>query len=85
MYLQARASNASPYPFLASDKASIFINGCFVTKTALKHTSPKETFNVFLGVDSAIKLQHKLISKAKKQGEEKKLFGKKQLSRQTFE
>lgn len=41
-YLQARVVNTSPYPLLPSPRVSLFIDGCFVTTTKVKHVSPGE-------------------------------------------
>lgn len=48
VYLQARCVNNSACPLLATDAVSIFLDGSFVTKTHLKHTSPGEAFSVGL-------------------------------------
>eukprot|EP01047_Picozoa_sp_COSAG01_P012672 COSAG01_NODE_577_length_15268_cov_31.213462_8_plen_296_part_00 len=50
VYLQARCVNNSACPLLASAAVAIFLDGSFVAKTHLKHTSPGEAFSVFLGV-----------------------------------
>eukprot|EP00457_Paulinella_chromatophora_P003157 gb/GEZN01003163.1/.p1 GENE.gb/GEZN01003163.1/~~gb/GEZN01003163.1/.p1 ORF type:complete len:680 (+),score=118.60 gb/GEZN01003163.1/:29-2068(+) len=81
-YLQARGSNSSAYPLLDSlEGVSIFMDGSFVTHTSFKYTSPGETFNIFLGVDPGIKVEHRLIKETAKQGEKPKgIFQNRQMS-----
>jgi hypothetical protein len=57
-----RAINSSRYPLLASDKASVFFDGSFVCTTNLKMIYPGESFSVFLGTDSTVKVRYKLPS-----------------------
>eukprot|EP00041_Stephanoeca_diplocostata_P022759 m.545385 g.545385 ORF g.545385 m.545385 type:complete len:733 (-) comp22146_c0_seq5:387-2585(-) len=84
-YLQARAVNTSSYPLLASARVNLFIDGCFVTTTKLKHVSPGEGFNVFLGVDSSVKIEHRLVKKTTSKGGDRGMFRGKQASRLTRE
>jgi len=56
-YLKALTKNTSPYTLLAG-RMSIFINNFFVTSTALKLTSPGEDMELFLGVDSSVKVEY---------------------------
>lgn len=84
-YLQARAVNTTAFPFLASSAVSIFISGSFVTTTALKHTSPGETFNLFLGVDPAVKVEHRMVKQSHKKGDAGGLLKSRQLSTQLYE
>lgn len=58
VYLQAKAVNTSPYPLLASNKVNVFLDGNFISTTTLRQASSGETFNVFLGVDPAIKVDY---------------------------
>jgi hypothetical protein len=55
-YIQARAENNSPFPFLEADRVAIFFDGSFVTTTQLKETFPGEEINVFLGSDAGVKV-----------------------------
>jgi hypothetical protein len=48
--------NVTDYLLLASDDVSIFFDNRFVTKTALRSVSPGESFDVFLGIDPAVKV-----------------------------
>merc|ERR1719267_435899 len=68
-YRQARTTNSSGFPLLASDRVAVFFDGSFVTTTALKDTSPGETLMFFLGVDSSVKTEHRLIKKSSNTGE----------------
>jgi len=61
-YLQANTVNSSNYPLLASDRVSVFFDGSFVTTSTLRHTSPGEKIVMFLGVDTSIKVQHRLVT-----------------------
>ena len=61
VYLQANTVNTSGYPLLAceSNKASIFLDGNFVSTSSLQTTvSSGETFSMYLGVDPAIKVEY---------------------------
>jgi hypothetical protein len=59
VYLQSKTLNSSPYPLLSSDKVLVFMDGNFVSITALRQqTSPGEYFTVFLGVDPSVKVQY---------------------------
>lgn len=58
VYLQSKTQNTSPYPLLASENVSVFLDGSFVATTSIKQTSPEEHFNVFLGVDPSVKVQY---------------------------
>jgi uncharacterized protein (TIGR02231 family) len=84
-YLQVRAVNSSLYPLLASSKASVFFDGSFVCTTALKMIYPGESFSVFLGTDSTVKVQHKLVDKSTNEGAAATFMSKKQNSKQVFE
>jgi uncharacterized protein (TIGR02231 family) len=66
--MQAKARNLSDYPLLASDRASIFLDDNFVSKSSLPLTGPGNTFEFFLGVDPSIKAEYlpcQTISKTK--------------------
>lgn len=58
-YLQAKVTNTSRYPLLASDKVSVFMDGNFITTTTMRLVSPGESFNIFLGVDPALKVEYR--------------------------
>jgi uncharacterized protein (TIGR02231 family) len=84
-YLQANAINTSEFPLLESHRVAIFFDGSFVTTTHLKHTSPGESINVFLGVDSNVKITHRLISSKSQTGREARLFHGKKMSGMVYE
>jgi uncharacterized protein (TIGR02231 family) len=67
-YLQVRAINNSVFSLLASDKVSVFFDGSFVCNTNLKQIMPGESFSVFLGTDSTVKVEHKLVKKSSNEG-----------------
>jgi len=85
VYLQARCVNNSACPLLATDAVSIFLDGSYVTKTHLKHTSPGEAFSVFLGVDPSVKISHKLMKRQTEMGSDGGAFKSKVPSRLTNE
>jgi hypothetical protein len=58
VYIQAKTKNSSPYPLLASDNVSIYLDGNFISKSSLKQTSSGESFQIFIGVDPAVKLEY---------------------------
>lgn len=58
VYLQAKTKNTSDYPFLASDKVSVFLEGNFVSTSSLKLTTPSASFTVYLGVDPGFKAEY---------------------------
>jgi len=63
-FAKVKAANTSSFPLLASSKVSVFLDGSFVTTTQLKDVSPSEEFTTFLGVDSALKLEHQQVRSA---------------------
>jgi hypothetical protein len=67
-YIQARGVNNAALTFLASERVSVFLAGSFITKTPLRMTSPGEAFTVFLGVEAAVKVEHKTIQNVKTAG-----------------
>lgn len=73
-YLQARTINSSAFPLLESNRVAVFFNGSFVSTTAIKPTSPGESFMFFLGVDSSVKIEHRLIKKTANTGEKQGLM-----------
>jgi uncharacterized protein (TIGR02231 family) len=60
-YLQVKTTNTSQYHLLPSEKVSVFLDGSFTTTSKLQDISPGESFNTFLGVDGAIRVEHKQI------------------------
>ena len=57
-YLQAKVQNTSMFPLLPSQKVSIFMDGNFISTSAIKQVNPGETFNLFLGVDPALRVEY---------------------------
>ncbi|KAG5177473.1 hypothetical protein JKP88DRAFT_347016 [Tribonema minus] len=64
-YLKAKVLNTTDYLLLASDDVSIFFDNRFVTKTSLRTVSPGEGFDVFLGVDPAVKVSGSTDARAR--------------------
>ncbi len=62
VYLKAAVKNTTAAPFLGGN-ANIFSNDDFVAASSMKMTSPDESFDVYLGVDPAIKIERKLVNK----------------------
>lgn len=58
VYLQAKTKNTSSYPILPSSKVSVYYDGNFIANSNLKQASSGESFNVFLGVDPAVKCDY---------------------------
>ena len=58
MILQAKVHNTTEYLLLASNDVSVFFDKRFVSKTNLRSVSPGEKFDLFLGVDKAIKVTY---------------------------
>jgi len=58
VYVQAKTKNTSAYPLLASNKVSIYLDGCFMSKSNIKLTGAGEVFQFFIGVDPSIKLEY---------------------------
>jgi uncharacterized protein (TIGR02231 family) len=58
VYLQAKVQNTTSYPLLASDKVSVFLDGNFISTTSIGQANSTEYFNVYLGVDPAIKIDY---------------------------
>ncbi|CAM9464964.1 unnamed protein product [Scytosiphon promiscuus] len=71
-YMQAKATNSTDYLLLASDAVSVFFDNSFVAKTSLNSVSPGDSFQTFLGVDPAVKVEFAPIRKMNKN---KGLFG----------
>jgi uncharacterized protein (TIGR02231 family) len=62
VYLKASIRNATAAPLLGGN-ANIFSNDDFVASSSMKMTSPDESFDVYLGVDPAVKIERKLVGK----------------------
>jgi uncharacterized protein (TIGR02231 family) len=62
VYLKAVIKNTTAAPLLAGS-AAIFSNDDYVATSSLKMISPNETFDAYLGIDPAIKIERKLINK----------------------
>lgn len=59
-YLKGKIENTTEVPFL-SGNANIFFGNNFVGTSYLNTVIPTETFNVFLGVDDAIKIKREQV------------------------
>ena len=58
-YLQSKTRNTSDYPFLPSDKVSVFFDGTFVTTSRMRHVFPGESFHSFLGRDPSVRIDYR--------------------------
>lgn len=65
-YLKTKVKNASDFPLLPG-KTNIFLDNNFVANASMSQVAPGEEFWTFLGVDSSIKVERKLIGKNQKQ------------------
>ena len=61
-FLQGKIVNSSTYPFLEGD-VNVFLGNEFVNQTSIDYISSKDTMELSLGTDPAIKVQRKLINK----------------------
>lgn len=61
-YLKAKVINQTDFPFLPG-KSNIFLDSSFVANSELELVAPSEKFWTYIGVDEAIKVEHKLIRK----------------------
>jgi len=57
-FLKAVTQNDSQYPFLEGP-TNVFVDSNFVANAQLKRVSPGEEFELFLGTDSAVKVEYK--------------------------
>lgn len=80
-YLKAKTNNASLYTLLPG-RMSIFIDNFFVSTAALKLTSPGEDMELYLGMDSAIKVEH--IKTPHTQGKKGQFLGMKKVKTSTM-
>ena len=62
VFLEGAVRNTTAAPFLAGN-ANIFSNDDFVASSSIQTTLPNELFNVYLGIDPAIKIERKLLNK----------------------
>ncbi len=63
-FLKGRGKNILDYPLLAGD-ANIFLDNSFVGSVPLKTMMPGDSFSVNLGVDDAIRVERRLVSRYK--------------------
>jgi uncharacterized protein (TIGR02231 family) len=66
-HLRATITNTTERVLLEGE-ASIFLGGDYVGTTRINMTAPNEKFNVFLGLDDAIKVRRELIERAVDKG-----------------
>lgn len=72
-FLKAIVKNISETPFLAGN-INVFLNGTFVNTAKIDFINPKDTFDVTVGIDEAIKVTRENL---KETSREKGLFKKK--------
>jgi uncharacterized protein (TIGR02231 family) len=64
-YLKASVKNTTAnFPFLQGDML-VFIDNNFIAKSQLKQTQPGESFTLFLGTDSAVKIESEPVVRIK--------------------
>jgi len=61
-FLNARVMNTTEFPLLAG-QMNVFLNGTFVATSRLDTTMPKENFELALGADEGITVEHKRMNK----------------------
>jgi uncharacterized protein (TIGR02231 family) len=61
-YLTGRGKNAKEYPLLAGE-TNVFLDNSFVATVPLKTIMPSDSFAINLGVDEAIRVERKLVSR----------------------
>ena len=66
-YLKAEVKNTTDYPFLAGP-TNIFLDNNFVGNAEMDLIASSEKFWTFLGVDEAMKVEHKFLKRNVKQG-----------------
>ncbi|KAJ7660775.1 hypothetical protein DFH06DRAFT_1296860 [Mycena polygramma] len=67
-HINARITNASEYTLL-SGTASVYVDGSFISRSAVPAVSPKESFDCPLGVDPSIRITyHPVIKKLSQTG-----------------
>ncbi len=57
-FLRAKVTNTTEGLYLPGP-VSVFLDGAFVTTAALKQVAPGEEFDLYLGVDERVKVEHK--------------------------
>jgi uncharacterized protein (TIGR02231 family) len=62
VYLKTKLCNGSESPLLAG-KANVFYDGDFISATAITTVVPTDSFEIFLGVDQAMKIKRELVAK----------------------
>ena len=66
-HLRATVTNTTERVLLKGD-ASIFLSNEYVGTTKVKMAAPNEQFQIFLGIDDAIKIKRELIERAVDKG-----------------
>lgn len=66
-HLRATVTNTTERVLLKGD-ASIFLSNEYVGTTKVKMAAPNEQFQIFLGIDDAIKIKRELIERAMDKG-----------------
>jgi uncharacterized protein (TIGR02231 family) len=61
-YLTGKGKNAKEYPLLAGE-TNVFLDNSFVATVPLKTIMPNDSFAINLGVDEAIRVERKLVSR----------------------
>jgi hypothetical protein len=61
-YLTGKGKNAKEYPLLAGE-TNVFLDNSFVATVPLKTIMPSDSFAINLGVDEAIRVERKLVSR----------------------
>eukprot|EP00923_Selenidium_pygospionis_P059995 GHVN01105621.1.p1 GENE.GHVN01105621.1~~GHVN01105621.1.p1 ORF type:complete len:617 (-),score=48.20 GHVN01105621.1:393-2243(-) len=67
-YLHVKTKNISDYPFVASQAASVYIDGVYVSNNRFPAVSRGEPFVALLGVDPAIQVHYNLRTKDRETG-----------------
>lgn len=62
VYLEAAVKNTTAAPLIAGT-ANVFSDDDFVAASSVKTTLPGELFDVYLGVDPAVRIERKLVNK----------------------
>lgn len=61
-YLKAKVKNTTDFPLLTGGM-NVFFDNSFVAESQLKHVLPDSDFDLSLGADESIKIEHKLVKK----------------------
>jgi uncharacterized protein (TIGR02231 family) len=62
VYLKTKLCNESQSPLLPG-RANVFYDGDFISATAITTVVPRDSFELFLGVDQAMKINRELVGK----------------------